>query len=372
MNKTPFSWHPLSREDSVIYKGIGILLIVLHNYSHWVVPKVGENEFDFSRKRIENLLYALSEQPLELIHLTFSFLGHFGVQLFIFLSAYGLTVAYGNRTVKWPTFVAKRLARLYPIFIVSIGLHALMTAWWASGGWVPWYLKMYALKLSMLSNLLPGQALTVNGPWWFFSFIVQFYLVFHLLNRVALRFGWKGLLVVSVSGWAVTVLINPYLARYDLNLLYTVIGRLPELCLGMYLARVGAVKLGRVFVVALLIIWLGGNWFEPIWHLQSISSLILILMVCQFVTNSIRRTGRTFHSLYFIGVISFPLFALHGVLRPPFVDLANELSHWFVTLMLGVMFFLVSIVISAPTVQLDQWVRKKLNAALAVVSKENR
>ena len=75
-----------SIEDSSIIKGVGILLIAFHNFFHWVAPSAKENEFSFSANGIHDLFNGIGQQPLESINLIFSFWGHFGVQLFIFIS----------------------------------------------------------------------------------------------------------------------------------------------------------------------------------------------------------------------------------------------------------------------------------------------
>ena len=40
-------------KDTTLLKGIGILLIITHNYMHWLPECVPENEYTFSVERIE-------------------------------------------------------------------------------------------------------------------------------------------------------------------------------------------------------------------------------------------------------------------------------------------------------------------------------
>lgn len=84
---------PLTIKDTAVFKAIGILLIVFHNYLHWVAPSTGENEMDFAVQRIYNLYYGLCATPLEAVNLLLSYFGHYGVQIFIFISGAGLTMS---------------------------------------------------------------------------------------------------------------------------------------------------------------------------------------------------------------------------------------------------------------------------------------
>jgi hypothetical protein len=77
----------------MVLKGIAILAIVLHNYFHMLWGAVGENEFDFEPGRLRSFISAVGE-PDRLIQAFFSYFGHYGVLLFIFLSAYGLAIAH--------------------------------------------------------------------------------------------------------------------------------------------------------------------------------------------------------------------------------------------------------------------------------------
>ena len=90
----------ISKQDSNIFKAIGILLIVFHNYFHFVEPNIGENEFYFSSDVIKNLYYGIINMPSETINILFSCFGHYGVQIFIFISGFGLTISLQNKKLK--------------------------------------------------------------------------------------------------------------------------------------------------------------------------------------------------------------------------------------------------------------------------------
>lgn len=340
-------WKSISKDETQFVKGVSIFLILSHNYFHWVKPKIGENEFAFNRDRILAFGEELFAQPMELLHLLFTYLGHYGVQIFIFLSAYGLYRSYHNRDIGWWRFMWKRVSKLYPVFVLAILVHFAMVVFYDHGGGAAfWYLKFYLFKLSLLSNFVPGQVFTGNGPWWFFSFIVQFYAVFPLMRDGIARYGDKALLAMAVGAYAARILVNPYFIAHDLNLYFTVLGYLPELSLGIYLARRDNWRIPAIGIWAALLVFLLSNWFGLIWQFASTAVLILMLAGFRLLLDRSDLNGIGTRFFHYLGRISLPLFAVHGVLRAPFVDSANATSDWAYTLALWPLFFVVSLVVA--------------------------
>lgn len=120
MLKSKFTFVDLKVEDSTFYKGMAILLILLHNFFHLLPPIIGENEQEFSELFFKNYIHIISQQPELFFQATLSFLGHYGVQVFIFLSAYGLTKKYINSEIVYRKFLKKRILKIYPAFLFSI------------------------------------------------------------------------------------------------------------------------------------------------------------------------------------------------------------------------------------------------------------
>src|SRR5260370_35114422 len=103
----------LDTRDCFVLKGLAILAICFHNYFH-LLSRVEENEFSFSQQRFLAYLDALQEPP-RILQASFSFFGHSGVQIFIFLSAYGLAGTYAHQRPRWITFVWGRCCKLFPM-----------------------------------------------------------------------------------------------------------------------------------------------------------------------------------------------------------------------------------------------------------------
>lgn len=350
----------LSRADTDMFKGVGILLIVLHNYFHWVAPSPGENEFTFQRDRTVSLIDKIFQQPLETVNLLFDYFGHYGVQIFIFLSAYGLARTYAGQSVDWVPFMLRRAGRLYPVFLLAILVHFLFVVTpWNEHLW--WFVKVYLLKLSMLSAFVPDMAFTMVGPWWFFSFIVQFYAVFPALNRLSSRYGTPALVVTGLAGLAATALFNPILTKQGLHLYTTVVGHLPVLCLGIYLARREELRIGGMAAMVAIAVFALGMWMRPAWLLAPLCVTVAFLYVLPRVAVRARAAQPLLRFVAYCGAVSLPLFAINGMLRTPFTQAANAQGQWWFTLLAAVG----CLAVALAAAQLMAWIESAGRAWLA-------
>ena len=177
------SLNSYTKRDTNIIKGFAILCIVLHNYFHWLVPSPGENEFDFSPARVHSLFDLLGQQPGEFVNILFSYFGHYGVQLFVMISGFGLTLSMLRREQGWGEFVINRLKKLYPLLITGVvvcllGCLVMNGRLFNQGEW-----REIGYKFLFIHTLIPNSGLSINGPWWFFGLIFQLYLLYPLLFR---------------------------------------------------------------------------------------------------------------------------------------------------------------------------------------------
>ena len=172
----------ISIDQTNFIKGIGILLIMFHNFFHWMSPWTGENEFDFELVRVQKFWNGMVKSPENFINTSLSFFGHYGVQIFVILSGYGLAMKYikSGKKINFFPFITSRLSKIYTLFI--IGAIIAITYNYAIGSSPsPGLAKVMAYKFLFIHTLIPGQIFSYNGPWWFFALIVQLYLFFPLL-----------------------------------------------------------------------------------------------------------------------------------------------------------------------------------------------
>ena len=73
------------------------LLIIFHNYFHTFPEFPPECEFKYAPENVSRFTEAMLSGNLRIIILSlFSFLGHYGVSIFVFVSGYGLSKRYDH------------------------------------------------------------------------------------------------------------------------------------------------------------------------------------------------------------------------------------------------------------------------------------
>jgi peptidoglycan/LPS O-acetylase OafA/YrhL len=189
-------------------------------------------------------------------------------------------------------------------------------------------------KLTFVANFIPGELVKVNGPWWFVSLIVQFYLIFPLLLRLMQHYGTISLIVLSLSGLLMTAYLQPY---FDFVLAATVITHLPELSFGIYMAYKKNISMKYGTIILISIIFFLSNIYSFFWYFSFISATILLLIFFQVVRSLIGKTIRK--GIMFIGVLSMYIFFVHGFMREPWLSSAKFYdSTWYLNLLFSFLF----------------------------------
>ena len=330
----------LNREQVTQLKGIAIVAIALHNYFHLIFTKTKENEMDFDPNRFEYFLSSFVFSPSEWVQSTFTYFGHFGVQIFIFLSAYALAISYPNIDSGY-RFLTSRIKKLYPIFVTSIlvwlvlwGLrHGIRGPYWLL---LEHYGEIFQI-LTGLYTLIPGNGFPVVGPWWFISYIIQFYLMWILLSRLSTRVSNRALLAVILAGVAFNYSITPFvLDAFRINLLLTPLGHLPEIILGVYYARTGISTSRLLFFGAWVTLAFSGLYYSA-WPLHNLSALLTFLYLSVKLIDS--QQPRLSALLNWLGAYSLPIFLINGFFRLPFIKFAKANHAWWIDILIGLLFF---------------------------------
>jgi len=317
-----------SKEDTLIYKGIGILLILFHNFFRRFPPWTGENEWYFSSVHFDKFFHGLLDTPFEFINLFFSYFGHFGLQIFIFISGVGLALSMQNRDRNWGIFMIERLKKLYPLMITGfVFLVVYKIAF--DGQMIGWYyIREFIYKLLFLHtfNISKDSALSLTGPWWFFGLIFQLYVIFPLLFKMIKKYRIKAFLVICLISY-VWIYISQYVyqPKAYILLFQNAPGHLPVFALGILLALNPGIKIHYFWGILALIIFSLGNYYKLFFPLTFLSvTILLIFGFSKFMPFLLNKTKRTKAVLTFYGSISMVIFAIHGPLRFPFVNISGN------------------------------------------------
>lgn len=336
--------YSISKDDTNIIKGIGILLIVLHNFFHWISPSPGENEFNFSPERIFYFFKELYAYPGEVINILFSYFGHFGVQLFLFISGYGMTLSLLKKNMSWGGFLVTRLKKLYPLLFTGIVVFFVYTRL-VDGI----YLSKYAwqelsYKTLFVHTLLPKSGMGHIGPWWFFGLIFQLYVFFPFLLKIMQKYQWKGFLGICILAYG-TVLISQFEFKElsEVPFLENAPGHLPEFCLGIYFALNKDKNLHFFWLIGAILIFILGNFFHIMYPLTFLSITTIFVFSYPSIKNGCERFPRSIKPiLLHVGSISMLLFATHTPIRNSLAQFYNTSSGAMMHL-LGAIIYLIAI-----------------------------
>ncbi|MGI6478903.1 MAG: acyltransferase family protein [Salinivirgaceae bacterium] len=342
--------YSLSKNDTTLIKGLAIFGIVFHNFFHHLSPFTGENEFEFNPSYVYNLFNTLKDYTGEIINILFSYFGHFGVQLFIFISGYGLAVSFINRDRSWLTFMIERLKKLYPLLIIGTLVLFLTTlvvynkflsieTWRAIG-----------YKFLFIHTITPYECLNVSGPWWFFGLIFQLYLLFPLLNYLIKKFNIKGFLIICLLSY-IWIYISQYefgIYRQHLYLLANSPGHVAEFCLGIWFAHNKNREISPVFLVLAIIVFSLGNFFQSFFPLTFLSVCLIFIFCYPKIKQLAGKKPRLLQTFFlFLGKLSMILFVINAVIRDPIISTYGKNNLGAVGhLVLAILFFVFIIILA--------------------------
>ncbi|MDA0812640.1 MAG: acyltransferase family protein [Verrucomicrobia bacterium] len=301
-------------------RGAGILCIMMHNFTHWVPPVTGENEFHLESRHVAKMLDQLGAMPEDSWRILFSYFGHYGVQVFVFLSAFGLTLSFAKDRPTYWAFLKRRIAALYPAVLVAAVTFLIYSSVFASPS------KASADVIPLLRQILlagnfTGHGFEPIGPWWFLSMICQFYLVFPLLFWGMEKFGSRFLLCVGSAALLVELFWNaPLTSATGINLNYTVAGHLAEFSLGMWAAHAGKMKAPVVWIAIAAVVFVAGQLHPVAWLVSSLALIIMAIPLLRWISIGNSRVCRL---LAIYGSLALPLFLMNGFLRNPLVWFAQ-------------------------------------------------
>ncbi|MBO7052291.1 MAG: acyltransferase [Prevotella sp.] len=322
----------LSKAQCSALRGMAIVGIFMHNYLHWLGPMVKENEYTFTQDNADRMLAEfINFQPSTFILQLFSFFGHYGVPVFLFLSGYGLVKKYetpseptlegmacrqGRRTFLW-----KHYMKLFPMMLLGFVVFAMVD--WMTPGRHHWAWTDIIAQLTMIINLLPDPDHIIwPGPYWFFGLMMQLYLIYILVLHRR-HWGWTAGLMVVCTVLQAMCFDDPEGDTLN-RLRYNCIGGMLPFGMGLLLARwegkikpcTNAAHLVVLLLSILLIFSLSLNFwcwlFVPVFIITSHVAFVRIL------PESAMRP------LVWLGALSAAIFVAHPVTRKIFIPISRH------------------------------------------------
>lgn len=309
--------------NSQVLRGLAILSIILHNYTHWMYGAIFENEFTYQSWHVSKLLDYLSHPDGRLPLQLFSFFGHYGVVIFVFLSAYGLEKKYGRTTkeVRPLPFIWTHYLKLLSMCIVGyIGYLLLMIR--LVGLPENGFLEASYL-LSMTSNLYTTQlGPHIPGPYWYFGLMLQLYIIYRL---ILFRRSWGvivGAILLSCIAQAVVVPDSVTMAWLRNNF----IGSILPFGLGLLYARyeediqLSKISYGIIMLSSIILIFATSLSFIP-WITTPLFVCTLGISASQLLPKAVPPP------LAWVGSISAAIFISHPIVRKLSLNLADKFHY---------------------------------------------
>ncbi len=165
-----------------------------------------------------------------------SILAGVGVNLFLFLSGYGLTYSALSKGESRTSFYARRLPRLYIPFWVVIGILFLLDHFLTFGNYSFSYIVQSFAGIFTNANMYTD----INSPLWYFTMILFYYLLFPLVFFK--RYAWVTAGILYAAIWSI-VHFNPaplagVLGLYEVHMLAFPLG-----VLGAWFVKSGKLSL---------------------------------------------------------------------------------------------------------------------------------
>ena len=312
----------LTRTECSAMRGLAIIGIFLHNYCHWLGFAVKENEYTFTMSKASNLMQALAQPDLNLpIHLL-SFFGHYGVPVFLFLSAYGLVMKYEKRGALSPKqtnvmpFLKHHYVKLFKMMIVGFVAFTMVDA--ITPGPHKYHVMDILGQMFMFNNMMPDPDHVIwPGPYWFFGLMMQLYIVYRLLL-------WRkgdvyALLLIAVC-WAMQAFCDPEGDTLN-RVRYNFMGGVLPFCAGLLYARHGkqlthGVRMTLMVISVVAVFFFSFNFQTWLWA---------PLFVCTASIGIVKLLPKTVNEwIAWVGTISAAVFVLHPLTRKIFIPISRH------------------------------------------------
>lgn len=297
---------PISGDESQSMRGIAILCIMFHNFLHLILPTV-ENEFSYDATRIEAFTHSLAQQPAWAMADIMSFLGWYGVAVFIFLSGYGLVRKFEcgqqGKLNTWQ-FIKNRWVKVFKLMLIPMLIFA---AVWSLFNGKLFYIEKLLMQLALIGNI--GFPTTIQpGVYWFFGLIFELY-IFYRLCIYRRSMTW----IIATNIIAFAIFVGLWLfSNVDVMsaVRHNFIGWVLPFTLGAVCARYDISRLFQNRWINIAIVASSGivltlmNYNPYLWYISPVVAIIAAIALVK-----LWRGGQ------WLGVISSSLFAIHPIVR---------------------------------------------------------
>lgn len=287
----------MTRLECSVLRCIAIVSIMLHNFAHWLPNAARENEFSFSSEN--NYYFWSSIFGKDFFIQFFSYWGHLGVPVFVFLTGYGLAQKYDKKeNIEWKIFLYDHWKKLFIPLVVGTLVY-IVVMFILEGHSVCSFNRVLAQCSMLLNFISPWHILPM--PYWYFGMTMQLYIIYLLF---VYKHSLNPLLLLIVASFLILIYFSQYIVLSKLNF----IGWLVPLFMGITYSRhqtkiqvERGIWLAVVLCLSLFLILLfGTNYY--LWLLIPVFVVISAVGIMKYVPIRFQQKMKSIgeKSLYFL------------------------------------------------------------------------
>lgn len=303
-----------SKYSITVLKGIAMMFIVFHNFLIFQPNSKFYNEEKFSSHNVIQFLDHL--WPVQW-HESFSaiaiFFGHYGVQIFIFCTVYGLSQLYkSDNFTSYYSHLKTRFTKL--LLLLGLGILIFILCYYLESKRIyplSLFLKNALLLLTTAGNFSKTTLYSMfTGPFWYFGLTFQLLLILPYLFKIITKHGLTLCLLTTYA------LIYPlyYIDQHStFSVFGNIIGHIPEVFIGIYLSIHGISKIKWYHASIAAVLFPFTQIYAFLFPLSFASMLIAMLFLYSKIYKRIPELMKS--NLFYIGTISMILFVTNGYFR---------------------------------------------------------
>ena len=310
----------MTRLECSTLRCLAIVSIMIHNFCHWLPGAAQENEFSFNVEHYYFFWDSLMGKDF-LIQI-FSFFGHLGVPVFVFLTGYGLSQKYDRiECVEWKSFLYDHWKKLFIPLVV--GTLAYLFVMYLLEGNLVCSITRIVVQFTMLLNIISPMHL-LPMPYWYLGMTMQLYIIYLLFvhNRSLMI-----LLVLTIVSLIFMACLVGYPQAVVLSK-FNFIGWLVPLYMGITFSRnqtIFRVERGVLLIVTLgmsLVATLlcGFNYFT--WLLIPLFIVVMAVGIVKYLPIDLQE------KMDFMGRNSLYLLIVHPITRELILPLISSLGGY--------------------------------------------
>lgn len=302
-------------------RGLAITFIALHNFCHSIGASIQENESSFAKENVNDFFNQLGNFSNEWIYNLFSFLGWYGVPVFVFLTAFGLTKKYecnSSAHLKKGAFLYNNWLKLFTLFLpaaIFLILHLCVTSAVEKSAFPTEGILRVVFMMTFLNDpvfpLLPPYPVI----YWYLGLTLEFYFLYAF---IVYKKPLKNLLILTAAAILLQYAFLPgewngFKIGYLRWLRMNIIGWMVPFSFGIIFARKREINTiaGIAAIIMSLVLFFPTMWNPVSWQISLICAVIITILL-SIISNKIPYWRNMW---VLIGKLSPFIFVAHPLVR---------------------------------------------------------